>query len=114
MFAKAVFGDVAIVEAFPTPFLGVLMPEQTFGTAQILRGKKFDWMYEHVVEAGRLAELMAFVGWDAPELLQSMQTERDHEKRAGIHMSADCGMRSSRKGRSCWQRGKRVDLAAAN
>jgi hypothetical protein len=82
MFENAVFGDAAIVEAFPNAFLGVLMPEQTFGTTQILRRRKFDWMYEHVIEAGRLAELMAFVGWDAPEFLQSMQTERDHERRA--------------------------------
>ncbi len=81
-FASAVFGDVAIVEAFPSAFLGVLMPEETFGTVQILRGKKFDWLYEHVVEAGSLAGLMALVGWDAPELLRRMQTERDHEKRA--------------------------------
>jgi hypothetical protein len=82
IFANAVFRDVAIVEAFPNAFLGVLLPDQTFGAKQILRGKKFDWMYEHVVEAGRFGDLLALIGLDAPDLLRRIEAERDHEKRA--------------------------------
>ncbi|MBY3447984.1 DUF429 domain-containing protein [Rhizobium laguerreae] len=81
-FANAILGDVAIVEAFPNAFLGVLLPDQIFTTSRILRGKKFDWMYEQVVEVGGFRELLAVIGWDAPDLLQRMDAERDHEKRA--------------------------------
>ncbi|WHA42963.1 DUF429 domain-containing protein [Agrobacterium larrymoorei] len=81
-FANAVFRDLAIIEAFPSAFLGVLLSDQTFATDQIQRGKKFDWMYEHAVKAGRLGELLAFIGWDAPDLLSQINAERDHEKRA--------------------------------
>lgn len=82
LFANAVFGDVAIVEAFPNAFLGVLLADHTFTTRQVKRGKKFDWMYEHAVYAGKFAQLMCVIGWDAPDLLQRMEVERDHEKRA--------------------------------
>lgn len=82
LFPTAVFEDVAIVEAFPNAFLGVLLADHTFATRQIVRGKKFDWMYEHAVKAGRFAELVSAIGWDAPDLLQRIEAERDHEKRA--------------------------------
>lgn len=82
LFANAVFGDVAIVEAFPNAFLGVLLADHTFTTGQVKRGKKFDWMYEHAVYAGKFAQLMSVIGWDAPDLLQRIEVERDHEKRA--------------------------------
>lgn len=82
LFTNAVFGDVAIVEAFPNAFLGVLLADHTFATSQIMRGKKFDWTYEHAVKAGRFAELLAVIGWDAPDLLQRIEAKRDHEKRA--------------------------------
>ncbi|MGO4112377.1 DUF429 domain-containing protein [Rhizobium ruizarguesonis] len=81
-FANAVFRDVAIVEAFPNAFLGVLLPDQTFANSQIVRGKKFDWMYEHAVKSDRFGELLDVIGWDAPDLLKRIETERDHEKRA--------------------------------
>jgi len=82
VFANAVFRDVAIVEAFPNAFLGVLLSDKTFATDKIRRGKKFDWMYEHAVKAGKFGELLAFIGWDASDLLKQIETERDHEKRA--------------------------------
>ncbi len=82
LFANAVFGDVAIVESFPNAFLGVLLADHTFAMGQVKRGKKFDWMYEHAVNAGRFAKLMSVIGWDAPDLLQRIEVERDHEKRA--------------------------------
>ncbi|MGF0539890.1 DUF429 domain-containing protein [Agrobacterium sp. ES01] len=81
-FSNAVFLDAAIVEAFPNAFLGVLLSDQTFAADKIKRGKKFDWMYEHTVKAGKFGELLAFIGWDAPDLLNLIEVERDHEKRA--------------------------------
>jgi predicted RNase H-like nuclease len=82
VFLNAVFRDLAIVEAFPNAFLGVLLSDQTFATDKIQRGKKFDWMYEHAVKAGKFGELLAFIGWDASDLLKEIEAERDHEKRA--------------------------------
>lgn len=82
IFGNAVFHDVAIVEAFPNAFLGVLLSDETFATDKIRRGKKFDWMYNHAVKAGKFAELLAFIGWGAPDLLNQINAERDHEKRA--------------------------------
>ncbi|MDQ0390685.1 DUF429 domain-containing protein [Labrys monachus] len=84
MFETAIFRDAAIVEAFPNAFLGVLLPEQAFAAGPIRRGRKFDWMYERAVEAGRLADLMAAIGWDAPDLLRRIETEGDHERRAAF------------------------------
>jgi hypothetical protein len=81
-FANAVFRDAAIIEAFPNAFLGVLLSDQTFATDKIQRGKKFDWMYEHAVKAGKFGELFAFIGWDASDLLKQIEAERDHERRA--------------------------------
>lgn len=81
-FANAVFRDVAIVEAFPNAFLGVLLSDEIFATDKIKRGKKFDWMYEHAVKAGKFGELLAFIDWNASDLLKQIEAERDHEKRA--------------------------------
>lgn len=82
IFANVVFGDVAIIEAFPNAFLGVLLSDQTFATRSVRRGKKFDWMYDQAIEACLFAKLMSVISWDAPDLLESIEAERDHEKRA--------------------------------
>lgn len=82
IFANAVFDDIAIIEAFPNAFLGVLLSDQSFASRPVRRGKKFDWMYDQVLEAGLFAKLMAAISWDAPDLLQRIETERDHDKRA--------------------------------
>lgn len=82
IFANAVFDDVAIIEAFPNAFLGVLLSDQTFATRPVRRGKKFDWMYDQAIEACLFAKLMSVISWDAPDLLDRIETERDHEKRA--------------------------------
>lgn len=82
IFTNAVFENVAIIEAFPNAFLGVLISDQTFDTRPVRRGKKFDWMYDQVLEAGLFAKLMSVLSWDTPDLLECIETERDHEKRA--------------------------------
>lgn len=82
IFANVVFDDIAIIEAFPNAFLGVLLSDQTFATRPVRRGRKFDWMYDQAIEAGLFIHLMSVISWDAPDLLQSIETQRDHEKRA--------------------------------
>lgn len=81
-FTNAVFCDVAIVEAFPNAFLGVLLSDHTFATKPFKRGRKFDWMYENALEAGRFRELLVLIGWDNPNLIHRMEAEPDHERRA--------------------------------
>ncbi|MEW9305355.1 DUF429 domain-containing protein [Labrys neptuniae] len=92
LFANAVFPDVAIVEAFPNAFLGVLLSDQIFAANQIPRGKKFDWMYEKAIETRAFIRLMSAIGWGTPDLLQRVEAERDHEKRAAYIclMTAAC------------------------
>nr|WP_246806837.1 DUF429 domain-containing protein [Ensifer sp. ENS04] len=84
MFGKAVFPEVAIVEAFPNAFLGVMLEDAAFAGGQIARGKKFDRMYEVAVESGRLSALMSQLAWNAPDLLHAIETQYDHEKRAAF------------------------------
>jgi hypothetical protein len=46
-----------VVEAFPNAYLGVLVPDTVYVTAQRLtRGKKFDWLYEQCV-GGNAADI---------------------------------------------------------
>nr|WP_210333343.1 DUF429 domain-containing protein [Ensifer sp. ENS01] len=81
---QAVFPDVAIVEAFPNAFLGVMLDDVAFDEGRIARGKKFDRMYERAANSGRFSILMSHLGWNAPDLLRTIELERDHEKRAAF------------------------------
>jgi hypothetical protein len=79
---KSVIPDTAIIEAFPNAFLGVLLEDERFAMSKAPKRKKFDWLYDHAVEAGVFENLLGFIGWNNERLLQKVVTERDHEKRA--------------------------------
>ncbi|RVI43994.1 DUF429 domain-containing protein [Sinorhizobium meliloti] len=95
--SQAVFPDVAIVEAFPNAFLGVMLDEVAFADGRIARGKKFDRMYELAVESGRLSALMSHLTWTAPDLLHTIEAECDHERRAAFIclLTAACAARGN-------------------
>jgi hypothetical protein len=73
---------VAIVEAFPNAFLGVLLPDACFSGPAAGKRKKFDWLYDHAVRQGTFEAVMAAAGWGNSALLARVLSERDHEKRA--------------------------------
>ncbi|MBX4954734.1 DUF429 domain-containing protein [Rhizobium lentis] len=79
---KAIRNGVSIVEAFPNAFLGVLLPEGHFAMPAAGKRKKFDWLYDHAVDSGVLKRLFHTIGWQNPELIRALLTEKDHEKRA--------------------------------
>lgn len=73
---------VSIVEAFPNAFLGVLIPDACFDGPAAGKRKKFDWLYEHAIRQGTFEAVMNAIGWENPNLLTKILSERDHEKRA--------------------------------
>ncbi len=77
-----VIPGTAIIEAFPNAFLGVLLGDECFALSKAAKRKKFDWLYEHAVEAGVFGELLQFIGWSDGRVLQKVADERDHERRA--------------------------------
>ncbi|MCA1368988.1 DUF429 domain-containing protein [Bradyrhizobium sp. BRP14] len=79
---KAIIPGTAIIEAFPNAFLGVLLADERFAMSRAAKRKKFDWLYDHAVEAGVFERLLGFIRWNNNGLLQKVVTERDHEKRA--------------------------------
>jgi len=83
-FENAVFRETAIVEAFPNAFLGVMLDDSDFGAGRIARGKKFDHMYERVVASGRISALLEVIAWRNQALIDRMEADRDHERRAAL------------------------------
>ncbi|WP_373413564.1 DUF429 domain-containing protein [Ensifer aridi] len=79
---KAIIPGTAIIEAFPNAFLGVLLEDERFAMSKAARRKKFDWLYDHAVEAGVFETLLGYVGWRNECLLQKIMAEYDHERRA--------------------------------
>ncbi|WP_026620079.1 hypothetical protein M728_002975 [Ensifer sp. WSM1721] len=79
---KAVIPGTTIIEAFPNAFLGVLLADERFAMSKAPKRKKFDWLYDHAVEAGVFETLLGFLGWKNECLLRKVAIERDHEKRA--------------------------------
>ena len=74
-----------IIEAFPNAFLAVLLPDHVFAAAtKLRRGRRFDWLYERVLEnEGLISGLRERLNlpdsvWDR------LCVEKDHEKRAAI------------------------------
>lgn len=79
---KTIRRGTSIIEAFPNAFLGVLLPEDRFAMPAAGKRKKFDWLYEHAVESGVLANVFHAIGWQNSELIAAVLVENDHEKRA--------------------------------
>ncbi|MBB1250204.1 DUF429 domain-containing protein [Rhizobium sp. G21] len=83
-FANAIVADVAIVEAFPNAFLGVMLDADDFGLMRVARGKKFDQLYDQVVASKRMSRILEAIGWRNQRLLDRIDAERDHERRAAL------------------------------
>ncbi|MDK4739395.1 hypothetical protein PH547_10965 [Rhizobium sp. CNPSo 3464] len=82
MIKKAIRPGIAIIEAFPNAFLGVLLPEDRFALPAAQKRKKFHWLYDHAVDSGVLDSLLQTLGWRNQALLDAVLAEKDHEKRA--------------------------------
>lgn len=80
--SRAIRQDTFIIEAFPNAFLGILLPEARFALPKAGKRKKFDWLYDHAIDSGVLADLFVGIGWQNAELMTAVLGERDHEKRA--------------------------------
>jgi hypothetical protein len=75
-----------MVEAFPTAFLGVLLPAETFvdSLASEKRRQKSDWLYEAVVAQGVIDRLLEHLGWIERETAVRLSEERNHDIRAAF------------------------------
>jgi hypothetical protein len=76
-------GGTVIVEAFPNLFLGVLLPEETYQRQpKLIRGKRFDWLYDEVTKQeiceAKMKAVLPQVFWDRWKI------EKDHEQRAAL------------------------------
>lgn len=73
-----------IVEAFPNAFLGVALEDDAYAAMpKLRRGGKFDWLYEQWIARDLFADAVARCGLPA-ELVTTLHTEHDHEKRAAL------------------------------
>jgi predicted nuclease with RNAse H fold len=105
--ASKAFGDrqirhsIPLVEAFPNAFLGVLLDDADYrAIGPVSRGAKFDRVYERAVVAGRIHSVFGELGWKAPELMETVESEAlnsscaSHEKRAALIclLTAACGL----------------------
>jgi hypothetical protein len=66
-------------------FLGVMMPEEELLSApRLKRGRRFDWMYERIVTAGRLESALSKSLELPAEIWRRLISETDHELRAAL------------------------------
>lgn len=79
-----VFPHCGVVEAFPNAFLGVVLPEEIYAVRpKLRRGAKFDWLYDNWIERDLFSQAVMRCGLPL-ELTTTLDTERDHEKRAAL------------------------------
>jgi predicted nuclease with RNAse H fold len=79
-----VWPAVAIVEAFPNAFLGVLVPEEDYAAIPAMkRGGKFDWLYDRWIERGLFRSVTAAAKLPE-EIAARCEAEKDHDLRAAL------------------------------
>ena len=84
-YGPEVLPGVPIIEAFPSTFLGVLVPEQFYSTnIKDKKQSRSDWLYEQAVECGALARVLRHLGWNERDTLVQVETESNHDKRAAL------------------------------
>lgn len=74
-----------LIEAFPNAILGVLVRAQDYQSAS--RGRhqsKSDWLYDRTIECGALNRVLRRLGWNQPEMLARLESEKHHDKRAAL------------------------------
>lgn len=73
-----------IVEAFPNAFLGVALDDSVYaGRRLLVRGGKFDWLYDEWVTRGLFATAVTRCGLPLGTT-DALTHEQDHEKRAAL------------------------------
>jgi hypothetical protein len=84
-FGPSVFQTKPIIEAFPNAFMGVLLPEVSFGGwSKSLRKAKSDWLYEQVLEAGLFGTLLSKLNLASPAILRKFEEAWHHDERAAL------------------------------
>ena len=74
-----------IVEAFPNAFLGVCVDQNVYEQQpKLKRGKKFDWLYQHWVDAHLFDDLCEILSINCAALPRACNSNRHHEERAGL------------------------------
>ena len=73
-----------MVEAFPSAFLGVLLPEGVISKLPSTRGGKSDRLYEACLTEGVFEPLVAELRWPVVETVALLAAERDHDRRAAF------------------------------
>lgn len=74
-----------VVEAFPNAFLAVLLPEEAFSsTVNPKRGKRFDLLYQQVVDNKKLVAKLKQELRLPGTFWKLFAAEQDHEKRAAL------------------------------
>jgi hypothetical protein len=71
--------ELAVVEAFPTSFLGVLIEKPSALSAQ--RGNRSDLFYVHLAQSGGLLNLLQYL---LPGRVIRFDTIKDHDERAAL------------------------------
>ncbi len=80
--SPAAVAGAAMVEAFPSAFLGVLLPDSVISGLPSKRGGKSDRLYEACLTEGVFEPLIAELGWPVAETVALIAAERDHDRRA--------------------------------
>ena len=83
----AVVASGGIHETFPSGFLGVMLPENSFDRAPLFgvrRAKRSDRIYEVALEEGVIARMLAQIGWDDAATMRRFSEERDHDIRMAL------------------------------
>ena len=79
-----VLSGLAIVEAFPNTFLGVLLPNVAFEDTKPRNEHRSDWLYRKALETKRLELALERLGWDDARTVQCFRRQTDHDLRAAL------------------------------
>jgi hypothetical protein len=80
--SSAAVAGAAMVEAFPSAFMGVLLSEDVIAGLPTKRGGKSDRLYEACLAEGVFDRLVADLGWPVAETIALFAAEQDHDIRA--------------------------------
>jgi hypothetical protein len=97
--AFAAVAGAAMVEAFPSTFMGVLLPDGVLAGLPTKRGGKSDRLYEACVSDGVFIPLIKTLGWPVEETVAQFAAERDHDIRAAYICLLTAGLAHQRRQR---------------
>ncbi len=79
---EAAVAEAAIVEAFPTLFMAVLIPDEVLLSLSCKRRGKSDRLYEACVATSTFECLVTELAWPVSPTVACLSAERDHDVRA--------------------------------